>query len=144
MPFEFYSNIGDGKMEYLGCTKIDIAEPDKAESIVMMLRADLTNKGRLSIVITNKKDNSTADVSLRVRNDTLDNIDVVRARNLKDLKQKCKSKLLELVQNPNNTEEIRERRKGLIAMIRELEEDGEYFDDSDLTVKKDECAELLK
>ena len=29
-------------------------------------------------------------------------------------------------------------------MIRELEEDGEYFDDSDLTVKKDECAELLK
>ena len=69
---------------------------------------------------------------------------MVRARNLKDLKQKCKSKLLELVQNPNNTEEIRERRKGLIAMIRELEEDGEYFDDSDLTVKKDECAELLK
>lgn len=144
VPFEFYYNIGNGKMEYLGCTKIDITEPDKAESIVMTLRADLTNKGRLSIVISNKKDNSTADVSLRVRNDTLDNIDMVRARNLKDLKQKCKNKLLELVQSLSNTEEIRERRKSLIAMIRELEEDGEYYDDSDLTVKKDECAELLK
>lgn len=128
-------------MKYLGGINFAIMEPTEAENVELSLKADITCRGSLTVIISNRKENTTDNVVLRVRNDMLDNEEIDKANKLRNVLKEAKRYLLSLMAEPN-LPAVTEKRETLIGLIQDLTEGGQYMDMTDMLAINSQLNEL--
>ena len=131
VPIEFFTSEDGKTMKYLGGINFAIMEPTEAENVELSLKADITCRGSLTVIISNRKENTTDNVVLRVRNDMLDNEEIDKANKLRNVLKEAKRYLLSLMAEPN-LPAVTEKRETLIGIIQDLTEGGQYMDMTDI------------
>ena len=141
VTIEFFSSNDEKTMKYLGSCNFEIKNPKKATDVTISLRADITCYGRMTVMFSNRGENTTDSLVMRVRDDILEDEEWEKANKLRNVLKDAKQFLMSLMKEPN-LPAVTEKRMSLISCIQDLEEQGQYMDMNDILAINSQLNEL--
>ena len=132
----------NGAMELMHCVNIDIDEPRPGRECAIGITMIYSSRGELTVIVTDMDSGVKESSTFICRGDDSDyNSELIKLRTLRDMEEKAKRMMRELV-TKGNDEKYVELRRDVMEKMAWLEDCAEYCDDDELDEQKEAFARL--
>ena len=134
----------DGAMELVHCVELDINEPRPGSECEIAITMIYRNRGELTVVVTDIHSGTKESDTFVCRGDSNDyNPELFKLRMLKDMEEKVKLVMKDLLKKGND-EKFVELRRDVLEKMAWLEDAAEYCDEEELEEKKEAINGLVE